>query len=460
MKTLFLDEIRDCIGARLQAVLPVVNVTGVSTDSRTLKHGDIFFAIRGPTFDGHDFAPCALSRGASGVVVDKSYKLPDGMDASRFLWADDTIIALGKLAAYYRNELPCTIIAVTGSNGKTTTREMIYHVLSKKFRGRRSQKSFNNHIGVPLTVLSSDMSDEFLIVEVGSNHPGEIDYLGSIISPNISVVTNVGESHLEGFGSVDRVAIEKASLAKHVRSGGLIVANGDRELLLRLVSNPHAMIVSFGNQPHNDMRITSLNTTANHIRFQVNDHFNFDLPVIGGHNALNALAAIVVARRMGFDMNQIADAFNDFVLPSMRLEQITFGKITVLNDAYNANPSSMRAAIDVLRNFEWTGRKVFFFGQMMELGDASQQLHCDLVKNIMQANIDVVVFVGEYAKIMCKEAIALGMNSKKAFAFPTTEKAADEIHHIIADGDLILMKGSRTMKMETIIGKISELNSE
>lgn len=460
MKTLFLDEIRICIGARAHSEMGLVSVTGISTDSRQIRAGDLFFAIRGPNFDGHQFLRSAVAAGAAGVVVEKSAALPEGMDPGRTLIVDDSVVALGKLAAYYRDELPCPVIAVTGSNGKTTTKELISHILGKRLRGQRSAKSFNNHIGVPLTLLAGDLHDEFLVAEVGSNHPGEIDYLGGIVAPNIAVITNIGESHLEGFGTLERVAAEKASLAKHVRAGGAVVVNGDREILLRLVRPPQAQVISFGRSESNDMRMTALTVEPGGVRFEVNNHFRFELPVLGAHNAVNCLAAIVVARRLGFEMEEIAEALRDFKLPAMRLELTSIGPYRVLNDAYNANPVSMKSAVEVLADFSTTGRRVFCCGQMMELGEKAEEFHRQLGRHIGTSRIDALVAVGQFAGSVVREAVAAGLSAERAWAFPAADDAEKELKNILCPGDLVLVKGSRSMKMELLIDGMKKLSGQ
>jgi UDP-N-acetylmuramoyl-tripeptide--D-alanyl-D-alanine ligase len=459
MKTLILTEIRDRIGAKGHAEMPMTHVTGICTDSRQIQAGDLFFALKGPNFDGHDFAAKAFELGAAGVVVERDAKLPVGVDITRMLQVENSVTALGKLAGAYRDDLQGTIIAVTGSNGKTTTKELINHILSKKFKGRRSVKSFNNHIGVPLTIFGAEPGDDFLVVEVGTNHPGEIDHLGSIVRPDIAAIINVGESHLEGFGSIERVAAEKSALAKYVKPGGAVIANGDREILLRLIGKPDAMMISYGLAENNDMRITKLESTQGMIHFTINNKFDFDLPVLGDHNALNCLAAIVVARRMGMEMNQIAEALRDFKLPAMRLEVTPIGPYTVLNDAYNANPASMRSALGVLSKYECTSRRVFCCGQMFELGEHSEQFHLDLAKQIGTAKVDVMVAVGAYSAAMVREAVAAGMKQSHCFGFDTADLAATEIGKIIHSGDVVLVKGSRAVQMEKVIQGIKELSA-
>jgi UDP-N-acetylmuramoyl-tripeptide--D-alanyl-D-alanine ligase len=303
------------------------------------------------------------------------------------------------------------------------------------------------------------MHDDFLVAEVGTNHPGEIDYLGHIVQPNIAVITNVGESHLEGFGTIERVAAEKASLAKHVRSGGAIVVNGDREMVIRLISHPQAMMIRFGTSEQCDMRITRLTVEAEGVKFEINNKFKFDLPVLGVHNAMNGLAAIVVARRMGFEMEEIAEALKDFKLPSMRLELTKIGEFQVLNDAYNANPASMRSAIDVLKQFPTKGRRVFCCGQMMELGEKSEEFHRELGKRIGSNPVDVLVSVGEYSNQVVEEAVKAGMGVGRAFMFKTSEDAGISLKNILCPGDLVLVKGSRAMKMERLIERMKELSA-
>jgi UDP-N-acetylmuramoyl-tripeptide--D-alanyl-D-alanine ligase len=457
MKTLLLNEIRDRIGAKGHAEMSVTHVTGVCTDSRQLQAGDLFFALKGPNFDGHDFAAKAFELGAAGVVVERDAKLPAGVDLTRMLQVENTVTALGKLAAFYRDELQGTIIAVTGSNGKTTTKELINHILSKRFKGRRSVKSFNNHIGVPLTILGAEPGDDFLVVEVGTNHPGEIDHLGGIVRPNIAAIINVGESHLEGFGTVERVAAEKSALAKYVKPGGAVIVNGDREILLRLIGKPDAMLISFGLAENNDMRITHLESSQGWLKFTINKKFDFKLPVLGEHNALNCLAAIVIARRMGFEMNQIADALLDFKPPAMRLEVTPIGPYTILNDAYNANPQSMRSALGVLKQQECGHHRVFCCGQMFELGEHAEQFHLDLARQIGESKIDVMVAVGAYSQAMVRQAVSAGMKSSNCFAYESAEHAATEIGKIIHSGDVVLVKGSRAIQMEKIIQGIQLL---
>jgi len=453
MKPLFLDEIKDCMRARALGELPACSIYGVTTDSRRVGAGQLFIAIKGEHFDGHDFVSQAFQAGASAAVISRPVQLKRESDKDKLLLADDTVRALQRLASYYRDEVAGTVIAVTGSNGKTTTREMIHHVLGKRQIGTRSPKSFNNHIGVPLTLLSIEPSDQYAVVEVGSNHRGEIESLAMLIRPDVAVITNVGESHLAGLGSIEAVASEKASLVKYVRPGGLGVVNADESFLLRLISNPQMMVVSFGRSEAADLRITDLVSNHEGTRFVVNRRFVFYLPVPGSHNAVNALAAIAVGRRVGMSMGEVAEALADFKLPQMRLEVHHFTGVTVINDAYNANPRSMAAGLEVLESFPGR-RKVFVCGQMLELGEKSARYHRQLGQRIGCSGVGLLLAVGPEAREVLAGAVDAGLNRKAAFAFKDVEEAWPALPQMLGDGDVVLLKGSRAMQLDRLLEPI------
>ena len=450
MKPLFLDEIRDCMRAKLLGHLLACSINGVSTDSRDVSAGQIFFAIKGQNFDGHDFVAGALQSGASAAVVSRPIQLANKSDQGKLLLVDDTVVALQKLASYYRDELACTVIAVTGSNGKTTTREMIHHVLSKQFTGSRSPKSFNNHIGVPLTLLSVAGADQYVVVEIGSNHPGEIERLATLVRPDIAVITNVSETHLEGLGSLAMVASEKASLVKYVRPGGLGVVNADEPILLKVVGNPQIQIITFGQANSADLRITRLTDSHQNTRFVINRRFEFSLPVPGGHNAINSLAAVAVGRRMGMDMWQIAAGLRDFHLPPMRLEVHRLGGLIVINDAYNANPQSMLAAIEVLKGYPGS-RRVFVCGQMMELGEKTGRYHRQLGQRLGCSGLDLLLAVGPHADEVIAGAVSAGLDRRAAHGFELVDQAAEALPALLASGDVVLLKGSRALQLERLL---------
>jgi len=437
--------------------LTTQKASGISTDTRSIQPGDLFLAIVGGRFDGHDFVKTALQIGAAAAVVSRPmHDLPADL-RDKLLIVDDTVKAFGRLAAFYRDRLAATVIAVTGSNGKTTTREMIHHILSKHFRGRRSQKSFNNDIGVPITLLSADPSDEFLVVEVGTNHPGEIETLAKIVRPDIAVITMVGESHLEGFGDVERVAIEKTSLLPHVKTGGAIVVNGDDARLMRRVQLPEkTSLFRFGTADGHEFRLTAIAADGDTVRFTLNNRFEFALPVPGRHNAMNCAAAIAVARRLGLTNEQIADDLRDFVMPAMRLQQLSLGSWTVINDAYNANPVSMRAALTTLTDHPAATRRVFFAGDMRELGPHADDFHRQLGQNVADARIDLFIAVGEFCRYAADQARAAGMTDHAVHHYDTPAQAATAAQALLGPNAVILVKGSRSVGMEAIVERLKE----
>ncbi len=459
MKPLFLDEIARWIGGKVEGEGPLpCKVVGISTDTRTIREGELFFAISGENFDGHNFVRRAFEKKSAGAVISRlpaEDKLKEFSD--RLILVDDTIKALGELAKYYRNELPATIIAVTGSNGKTTTKELVYHILSKKFRGKKSIKSFNNKIGVPLSIFQGDVDDEFLVLELGTNRRGEIEYLAEIVKPDIGIITQVAEVHIEGLGDIRQISAEKASLAKYVEPGGAIVVNGDNPILVKLIDNPRISVFTFGRDKGNDLILSDVREYKNGVKFVVNNRFEFYLPVMGVHNAYNCLAAIVVARRMGFLMEEIAEIIKDFRLPPMRLEVINIDRMTVINDAYNANPVSMESAIRVLENFTTKGRKILCCGDMLELGPKSESYHRKLGRRIgSSGKIDVLIAVGEFADYVVLEAISAGIDKKAVFKFDTSEEAGKFLKGFAKENDTILLKGSRKIQLEKVLDYLKE----
>ncbi|NLE59544.1 MAG: UDP-N-acetylmuramoyl-tripeptide--D-alanyl-D-alanine ligase [Planctomycetes bacterium] len=463
------------------------NFSRVCIDSRELQPGDLFIAIPGERFDGHDFVEQALAGGAMAVVVRDDFKMPslragrnrvtDPKPEGLLIRVDDTVKALGRLGRYYRRSVvggSLTVIAVTGSNGKTTTKAMIAHVLSGRWQGRASVKSFNNVIGVPLTLLSVEPSDVFVVCEVGTNAPGEIAALAKLIEPEIAVITGVSEAHLEGLGSLGQIAEEKLSLLHHLRPEGLAVVNADCEVLRKTLERDRRLAelkcVTFGEWKDADIRVTGLQvSTARksdgrvsetlppvHLEFTVNDRFKYELQVPGRHNVLNALAAIGVARRLGVDHEEIAARLATFSLPPMRLEYQRVGDLTLVNDAYNANPASLAAAVDVLVNLPTDGRKVLIVGDMRELGEASEELHRQAAEKIAHSDVNMVIAIGEKARLVTRTIQAASGGAVETHAYSSADSAKRRLVSYLDRTDAILMKGSRLLALEKLVPVIKE----
>jgi UDP-N-acetylmuramoyl-tripeptide--D-alanyl-D-alanine ligase len=477
MKPLTLEEIVTATqGTCDRATLPG-SVTRVTTDSRDVRPGDLFFAIKGGRFDGHLFVGEALASGAMAAIVQHDFQwagpLMETSAAAKIppdailIRVENTIGALGALGRYARLRLleALTVVAVTGSNGKTTTKSMIAHILQSRWKGRASIKSFNNNIGVPLTLLSVEPSDEFVICEVGTNAPGEIAELAHLVEPEVAVITGVSECHLEGLGSIEKIAEEKLSLLKSLRPGGCAILNHDQEVLQTALKRDRALNkikkVTFGESPEADLRLTEYSArsqaggdagqSSSGVDFTVNDRFRYRLNVPGRHNVFNALAAIAVARRFGMDHEEIAAVLATFTLPPMRLEAQRIGKLTLINDAYNANPASMSAAVGVLCETAASKRRVMIVGDMRELGGESERLHREVAEKIAVANVQMVIAVGERSKLVTQTIKQRSEGVIETHAFATTELARKRLVSFLRPDDTILVKGSRAMGLEKLV---------
>lgn len=433
-------------------------VSGLSTDSRTLKPGQAFLALKGDTFDGHTMLAPAMAKGSPLAIIDSADAagaLPKGMGILRVA---DTRRGLLRLAAAYRKTLERTrVIGVGGSNGKTTTVRLITAALSGTMRGTASQKSFNNDIGVPLTILSASPSDQFLICEIGTNAPGEIATLAAVVQPDIGVITSIGREHLEKLGSLRGVAREEASLLESIRPGGAGFISADalelREVLGTLASRPNALL-SFGFCTEADVGIARIDQTLHGLTFALNDRSEFRLPLLGRHNASNAAAAIAVARRLGVPDADIARGLAQVKGEAMRLEVSRHAEICIINDAYNANPDSMRAALDTFDEVARTAdRRVVVLGDMLELGEYTQAAHREIVESLAaRPHLNLVVLVGPQMKAA---AGALSRHSAKLMLVDDLNEAhAGRIAAALKPGDAVLLKGSRRMRLERVIPAI------
>ncbi len=449
-------------------------LAGISTDSRSIKPGQVFLALRGERFDGHAFIADAVHAGAGMVIVDdaaafKPERLSRPVPA---VCVADSGRSLLKLASAYRRGLDTTrVIAVAGSNGKTTTTSLIAAVLSSRLRGTSPRGSFNNAIGVPLTILSAQAGDQFLVCEVGTNAPGEIAALAEVIEPDVAVLTSIGHEHLEGLGSIEGVAREEGSLLPYLRPGGLAVVTGDTPLLGEFLA-PVPHLVTFGRAETADLRLTDFVHEASTpggipdgSKFSVNGRWTYRTRLLGEHNALNTLAAIAVGRRLGVTDDEIARALSTATGQSMRLERSRVGPIEILNDAYNANPDSMGAAV---RTFLELGsgarRRVAVLGDMLELGPHGPEAHRQLGRLLRSTpGVDAVVLVGH---LMLHAAEAL--HDPSGSASPGQAWSDDRVLCVsdldeaqssvaarwLRPGDFVLLKGSRGRKLERLLAPL------
>jgi UDP-N-acetylmuramoyl-tripeptide--D-alanyl-D-alanine ligase len=437
-----LDEIARVMGGAPDRVLPAIEVTGVATDSKRLKPGELFIALKGLTHDGHFHLAEAFSAGAFAAVVDHAQ---EGFGPQ--IVVPSTREALGDLAAAYRLTLRGRVAAVTGSCGKTTTKDMIAHLFGKSARVHKAEASFNNDVGVPLTLLGADRSHEYVVCELGTNAPGEIARLGQVARPDVAVITCVAPVHLEGLGSVAGIAAEKASLLRYLRGGGHAVINADSAPLQEHLFLPTEKMITFGRREGADLRVTDVEGTAVGIRFKLGRQ-RFELAVIGAWNALNAAAAAAVGAVYGVSIADCAARLADFKPPKMRMERLVLAGVTIINDAYNSNPETATNAVAEFAQMK--GRKVAVIGDMKELGPESARYHAELGAALSVTGIDLVIAVGpECAHLVasCNRPVA---------HFASIDEARDTVMESVGEGDLVLLKGSRVMGLEKTVKFIAE----
>jgi UDP-N-acetylmuramoyl-tripeptide--D-alanyl-D-alanine ligase len=433
--------------------------TGASTDSRTTQLGDCFFAIRGENFDGHDYVADALAKGAVCTVVDKDLK-GEKFSANSVLKVGDSVKALGDFAAEYRRQMSFKVVAITGSVGKTTTRQIAYHVLSRYFRVCQAPKNFNNNIGLPLTLLGADPEDEIVIAEIGSNHPGEIAYLTRIARPDIAVITNVYPVHLEGFGSLQTIVQEKLSIAGGLQPDGILIINADFDSLVDACRAKNIEFITFGKSDAADIQVQNITHNQTGTTFTIDDSQLY-LPLPGSGNVENALAAWAVCSRFGPTIDDFAHALKTLPAVPMRAELLQIGTLKVINDCYNANPASMKNALDILANIGSAekGRLVFVCGDMAELGPQSRRLHTELGRLVANAEVRLLLAVGDSARVTAQAAKTDAKYDLQTKCFKDTFTACNNLEKFIKDYDIILVKGSRVARLEMVIEKLKELFS-
>jgi UDP-N-acetylmuramoyl-tripeptide--D-alanyl-D-alanine ligase len=432
-------------------------VTGVSTDSRTTGQGDLFIALRGPQFDGHKFVGAAAQRGAAAAVVDAS-GVPSSDPGIPLLVVDDTTRALGDLAHIYRSKFSIPIVAVGGSNGKTTTKDMIASVLATTYNVLSTGGNLNNHIGVPQTIFRLERKHEIAVVEVGTNHPGEIQYLCSILHPTHGLITNIGHEHLEFFGSREGVAAEETGLWNPTYAPGVrAVVNADDPYLHR-VGKEIKKKMTFGftrrgcNVQGSRLRIAENGCATFGFRgSRMKKPVDVRLAVAGLHNASNALAAAAVGMAFRVRPAAIRESLERFHASDKRMEVLTVNGIVILNDTYNANPDSTRAALQTLNAMHVTGKRIAVLADMLELGEASASEHARIGEEIRALEIEYLLTYGPLAR-----HIARGAGIPKVMHYDQKNMLSEYLLELIAPGDAVLIKGSRGMKMEDVVTFLRE----
>lgn len=446
------DEVRAAL--ELSAPAGVMEFTGISTDTRDIAPGSLFVALRGANFDGHDYLEQAARSGAMAAVVSRAEGAPEGMP---LFVVPDTLHALGRLARHRRRALGGRVVAVAGSNGKTTTKELLRAVLSPALRVHATTANLNNQVGVPLTLLAAPDDAEAVIVETGTNEPGEITLLSHIVEPDAALVTSIGEEHLEGLGSVEGVLQEELAVFDALRPGGIgVVADEPVEL-------PQGAMERIGGMR---LRVAGLSGEADlrpdggreGVRFRPDGSTEWSfrgvpvhLPLPGLHNVRNALLALGVAAEWGVSIEEAARGLGAMKAPKMRSEWVRIGPMSLIADCYNANPPSMRAALDLLAQVPAPGEKIAVIGTMRELGDHGDRLHRELALHaagLVGHGIDRVVATGDFVRAFAENGSELG---DRLIAAEDPLAAYEALRPSLRGGETLLLKGSRGVALERLL---------
>ncbi|MBN1573795.1 MAG: UDP-N-acetylmuramoyl-tripeptide--D-alanyl-D-alanine ligase [Deltaproteobacteria bacterium] len=450
--------------------LDSIRFSGVSTDSRTAGEGELFFALVGDNFDGHDFVVDAVKRGAAGVVVEKSYKsklsreLGEKGKGVPLIAVYDTLYALGELARFHRGRMKARVVGITGSNGKTTTKEITASIAETKFVTRKSEGNFNNLIGLPMMLLATKKEDEVIVLEMGMNVPGEMARLSEIAGPEIGVITNIGPVHLEGVGSIEGVIEEKGRLVESLPEDGTAVINGDCVYCRGLIDKIKSRVITFGIEGEADVTAVDVEDMGGDgikAKFIIpSGAFHARLKIPGIHNIKNGLAAASVGVALGIPADDIKTGIEAIKPMKMRMEMIMTGDgVVILNDSYNANPVSMKAAISFLAGEARRkgGRLIVVLGDMLELGGYTIQGHEEVGMEAAKLGAGYLFALGNNAVDIARGAGERGMPPERIFTYPVGghERLIEDLMGVIGPKDRVLVKGSRGMRMEIVVSGIS-----
>ena len=470
--------VADACAAEIWQGDPETLVQNVGTDSRQAKPGDLFFAVKGERFDGHDFLADVAAKGATAVVLDRK-KIPPSLPDCAVLVVEDARIAFGQLAAAYRRRFDLPVVCVSGSNGKTTTKELIASVLRQKLRTLWSEASFNNDIGVPATLLRLESSHQAAVLEAGTNHPGELAPLVHMIRPDFGVITNIGREHLEFFGDVAGVAREEGSLAELLPPTGTLFVNGDNEWTEKIAVRTKANVVRVGFGGENDWRAEKIrldkNGTTFRVEWRLGDFGATDAPssrpfplveekvaegrsrgiageyrinLLGRHQVTNALLALAVGAQLGLGPAEIQRGLAECQPAKMRLQFWEAGGVRVLDDAYNANADSTVAALETLTSLPLQGRRVAVLGDMGELGAHSAAAHAEVGRRVAELGIGQLFTIGQWSAHTARAARDAGLS--RVIEFADVEAAVRAVRNFLKPGDVVLLKASRASRLERI----------
>ncbi len=442
-----LSSIAEIVGGQLHGESNP-EVTAVCTDSRRIAPGELFVALRGPNHDGHNFLAEVAQAGAAGALVES---LRADLSAFPQVVVADTVAALQQLSRSARQELPTRFIGITGSNGKTSTKEMLAAILSEKFRVLKTEGNLNNHLGVPLSLLRANRDHDFAVIELGMNQPGEIASLASLVEPDVGLITNVGVAHIEFLGSKEAIANEKAALAERVPPQGLIVLNANDEFTPAIAARCRARVLKAG-LGRGDLRATDLihRSTGESFTLSGPDFvLEMELPVVGQHMVENAVLAAAAGYALNLSPDEIGAGLRKTRIPGGRLKLQALGPVTLINDSYNANPDSMIAALRTAAEIPIAGRRIAVLGRMAELGQQSVAGHQRVGAAVADLGFQFLVTIGKEAGLIAEAARERGLEN--TLAAPDHDGAIAVLTDLLERGDIVLVKGSFSARMDRVI---------
>ena len=449
MKELTLKQVADWCGGKVSARFEHLRVSRMQSDSRKVRSGDLFVALKGAKADGHDFAETAINHGAVAALVSRpiSEKLPS-------IEVEDTLRAYGEIAAGYRKLTGVKVVGITGSVGKTTTKEMTASILEAVYHTAKTEGNHNNNLGLPMTIMDMPENTEVAVLEMGMNHSGEMEYLSDIARPDLAIITNIGTMHIEHLGTREGILQAKLEIMRGMPDDGAGVFNGDEPLLWNIRAIGKHKKYYYGIENHAcDITATDIVELDDGVRFVVHgfgQQFELFVPMLGRHAVYNALAATTVGLLLGVKPEQIQARFSSFHNTGMRQKIYVKNGVTIIEDCYNAGPESTEAALDVLAGIKTDGRRIAVLGDMLELGNRSAAEHYRIGR-LAVGKADLLLTYGEHSVRTLTGAITGGMNPKNTDHFDTHEDMAHMLKMRVSEGDVVLFKGSRGMRMEKVL---------
>jgi UDP-N-acetylmuramoyl-tripeptide--D-alanyl-D-alanine ligase len=459
MNPLPIDEIAQFAGAARQNGSERIRVSRLGTDSRTVQPGDLFVALHGETFDGHQFVEQALQRGAVGAIVENSF---GGKIAPQYcvLRVSDTLVAYQQIAANYRRSLGIKVVAITGSNGKTSTKDFTAAVLARRFRVTKTEGNYNNHVGLPHTILEATAQDVVGVWEIGMNHPGEIAPLAAIAQPDVAIITNIGVAHIEFMGTREAIAQEKGNLAASLGADGTLILNSSDEFAQSIAARTRGRVI-FAGIEQGELQARGIVQSASGAEFELLEgahRCHAVLPVPGLHMVQNALLAVAAGRVFGLSLEESAAGLASAAITKARLQIKAIGGVQFIDDSYNANPDSTKAALRTLADLETGGHRIAVLGQMLELGAESERGHREVGQTAASLGIDCLIAVGQGAAEIANGAKSAGLTKVSIAEGPA--EAAEQLSEIASPGDLVLIKASRSARAERVLEEFEKRQVE